>query len=157
MSTPKRGVSSKPASPERLVLYLDSSALIALILEQPWTEEVLRLVGQHPECITLDIAYAEVGSALARARWEDRLDEEGYILAVEQLDQIWLENLNILPNSVACSKMALKLAAAHAPHLRGMDSLHLAAALEQHRTLAVGFLTYDERLKSIAEALMPLP
>ena len=63
-----------------MILYLDTSSLVKLYVDEPGSEDVLRLVDQAELVTTSVVAYAEARAALARRRREK--DEKGFFLSV---------------------------------------------------------------------------
>ena len=110
-----------------MILYLDTSALVKLVVEV--------------------IAYAECRSAIARGAKAGRIDAAA---AVRSLDQVWgaVQTLDV---DLRLSTRAGELASRHL--LRGMDALHLATAIEiAAPELPVAFATFDRALAHAARA-----
>jgi predicted nucleic acid-binding protein len=135
-----------------LILYLDTSSLIKLYIEESGSSAIERLVVEASLVCTSVIAYAEARSALARLNREGSLTPEDYAVAKSDLDRDWPHYL-ALEVTPAIWRGAGDLAERHA--LRGFDSLHLASFL--HLTDAklgehVQFSSFDDRLNSAARA-----
>jgi predicted nucleic acid-binding protein len=121
------------------VVYLDTSALVKLLVEEPESAALLAFLEHHALRATSVVAEVEVLRAVRR------LDGGGAIerRAVEILGGLHLVELD---------KTVRQLAAAlPSPALRSLDAIHLASALvlgeSLHRLLA-----YDERLLQAARA-----
>jgi len=138
-------------------LYLDSSALVALFVSQPWSEEVERIALEFPYWVTHDISYAEVSGVFARHLWNGRMSEGDYQEVQARFHTIWLEGINPISSTLEVSIVARDLLKAHQPHLRAMDALHLAGALVVRRAVPIRFLTFDDRLSAIVQTLIPFP
>ncbi len=109
-----------------MILYLDTSSLVKLYVEESGTEEVQGLVGRAELVTTSVVAYAESRAALARRRREKYLTPAGFRRAKAALDADW-DSLLTLEVGEALSRSAGDLAERH--RLRGFDALHLASYL----------------------------
>lgn len=130
-----------------MILYLDTSSLIKLYIEEPGTPEVYRQIATTSLVCTSVIAYAEARSALARLCREGSLSPEEHARTKTDLDQDWKHYLMIDATSEVW-RAAGDLAEAHA--LRGCDSIHLASLLHLARTdlgEPVQFSSFDDRLR----------
>ncbi|GAC1333740.1 MAG: type II toxin-antitoxin system VapC family toxin [Candidatus Dormibacteria bacterium] len=128
------------------IAYLDSSAVVALLLEEPGrTEAVRRALAPHAFVATSMVAYAECRSALAAAGRSDRVARPLLATARARLDEVWfgLERVAVTEDRLRHAGALCDTRA-----LRGFDALHLASAL------ALGddttFLTWDQRLGDAA-------
>lgn len=108
-----------------MILYLDSSALVKLFVQEEGSQEVLDAVGRARDCYTHLIAYAEVRVALARAVRMGRATPDQLELHKSELVEIW-QALGVVIPDEALIRQAGDLAERFA--LRGYDSVHLAAA-----------------------------
>jgi predicted nucleic acid-binding protein len=133
-----------------LILYLDTSSLVKLYIEESGTQETESLVDGALLVCTSVIAYAEARSALARLHRERKLSDEEHEAAKADLDEDWPRFLAIEVTREIW-KTAGDLAEKHA--LRGFDSLHLASFLHlAHANLGepTKFSSFDDRLNSAA-------
>ena len=131
-----------------MILYLDTSALLKLYVEEPGTPDVVTLVEEAEEVATARVAYAEARAALARHRREGALLAADLRRVVRELDREW-GTYNVVDLTDPLVRAAGALAERHA--LRGYDAVHLAAALDL--TAAGGtveFAAFDERLNRAA-------
>ena len=119
------------------LLYLDSSAILKLIVSEHETAALISLLGDWPERVSSQLAQTEVLRALGRAkvsvgtfrRGEKVLDRVGLI----RIDKRILQDAGMLqPVS-----------------LRTLDAIHLATALSIRVDLAA-VVTYDRRLAEAA-------
>lgn len=130
-----------------MILYLDTSSLIKLYVEEPGTPEVyLQLAAASLVCTSV-IAYAEARSALARLCRDGLLSSEEHARTRTDLDEDWQRYL-MIDVTPEVWRAAGDLAEKHA--LRGFDSIHLASFLHLVRTdlgEPVQFSSFDDRLK----------
>lgn len=109
-----------------MILYLDTSCLVKLYINEPGTEEVRKAAGLADEVVSSLVAEAEFRSALARRR-RDRLLTSSELTALKQKFRAdWSEMIHI-QLSDGISALAGDLAESHG--LRGFDAIHLASAL----------------------------
>jgi len=137
-----------------VILYLDSSALVKLFVEEEGSEEVLAAVGSAIDCYTHLIAYAEIRAALARAQRMGRATRDQLELQKRELNEIWQAFAIVIPD-----ENLVRMAGDFAERfeLRGYDSVHLAAAhaLASRVDPAVDFrvAAFDDKLVKAARAL----
>lgn len=120
------------------LLYLDSSALVKLVLPEPETEALFELTRLWPERVSSSLARVEVLRAVRQAGEEDvvlRRAEE--VLARIGLIQIDTEILS------AATRLEPR-------ELRTLDAIHLATALSVGEQLGA-MVAYDSRLAQAAE------
>jgi predicted nucleic acid-binding protein len=131
-----------------VILYLDTSALVTLYVEESGTPRVTARVEQASAVTTARVTYAEARAALARYRREGALSPAGLRQAVRQLDEDWLA-YTIVDVGDSVVREAGALAERHA--LRGYDAVQLAAAVAVRRSGGdVEFATFDARLAAAA-------
>lgn len=107
-----------------MTVYLDTSDLVKLYVEEPGGETVAALVDRADVVATSVVAYAEARAAIDRLRRERQLTAAGAAAAVRQLDADWPHYLVVLVDD-ELARAAGHLAAAHG--LRGIDAIHLAS------------------------------
>ena len=135
-----------------MTLYLDTSSLVKLYVDEPGSDEVRGLVDRATVVATSVIAYAEARSALARLRREGALPPAAFTSIKRVLDKDWPSYLT-LDVTEAISQAAGDLAEQY--RLRGYDSVHLASFLEVARRAGAGethFSSFDDRLNRAAKA-----
>lgn len=141
-----------------MILYLDTSALVKLYVEEPLSQELTAVVAEAEAVATSLLAYAESRAAFARARREARLSAQLYRHIVEAFVEDWPRYISVEVSDLIV-KDAGDLAANRA--LRGYDALHLASALSLSKqvTASVTFLAFDRALSLAAkrEALLIHP
>ncbi len=133
-----------------MLLYLDTSSLVKLYVEEEGSDFVSNLVGTVEITATSIVAYAEARAAFSRRFRENAFTLKEYIHLKTIFDEDWNNYLilNITSNIV---KMAGNLAEKHL--LRGFDSIHLASALTLMNELATSiiFSCFDNNLKKASE------
>lgn len=134
------------------LIYLDSSAVIKLFLEEPFSDQVDAAVRtQGARCVTSDLTFAEIHGFLSRARSLGRLDPPQQRQMVEDF-RAWFASVPHIAVSFGQVQRAGTFAIQH--NLRGADAIHLVAAME---SLAVGvgrtrtFACFDQRLTREAQ------
>ena len=120
-----------------LPVYLDTSAIVKLVVAEPETDALLEALARWPDRISAALAEVEVHRALRRAGASQtdhaRADSILKGLVLLRLDDFVLT----------------RAAALEGGELRALDAIHLAAAL----TLGDdpdAFITYDARLARAA-------
>jgi uncharacterized protein len=119
------------------LIYLDSSALVKLVVTEPESEALFELLGAWPDRVSSALALTEVPRALSRG---------GFGPAERRrADQIFSHVV-----LVGLDRRILTAAASLAPlSLRTLDAIHLATALAVREDLG-GLITYDARLSVAA-------
>lgn len=134
-----------------MILYLDTSSLVKLYVEEAGSPEVRELIAGADSVATSVVAFAEVRSAFAR------LGREG-LLGPAELDEVrrgflrdWDSFLKVRVLKRIYER-AGELTEEHA--LRGFDALHLASYLEvvdqSLEEEEVRFSAFDARLSAAA-------
>jgi len=119
-----------------MAYYVDTSALVKLVVAEPETMALQNWLGEQTEpLVSSDLARAELLRATRRAA-PDRL-----LRAREVLD--------ILVLTVVGTAIFEQAGRLEPPALRTLDALHLASALDLGDDLD-GMVTYDDRLASAA-------
>ena len=135
-----------------MTVYLDTSDLVKLYVDEPGADDVRRLVGEAEVVVTSAVAYAETRATFARRRRERLMTAAESKAAIQQFDADW-PRFMVLPVDADLAREAGRLADAHA--VRGCDALHLAAFefLLGKSEDDVRFSCADARLKDAARAL----
>lgn len=136
-----------------MTLYLDTSSLVKLYLDEPGADEVTRLVADAAVVVTSTLAYPEARATMARRRRERLMTPREHIEAVHQLDLDWPRFVS-LPFDNDLALAAGRLADIHG--LRGGDAVHLAsfeAVLAAAGDDEVRFSCADDRLTRAARSL----
>ncbi len=127
-----------------MTVYLDTSALLKLYINEEGREIVVEAVKAAEVAATSTVAYAEARAGLARRLREGDFTEEEHRQAVSDLDRDWITyERQAVSNLVA--RLAGEMAERHA--LRGFDAIHLASAKRlEERFDDLRFLAFDDRL-----------
>jgi uncharacterized protein len=136
-----------------MTVYLDTSSLVKLYVDEPDADDVLRIVGEADVVATSVLAYAEARAAFARKRREKLMTPAESRAALRQLDADWPRFIAILLGD-ELGQAAGRLADAHG--IRGCDAVHLAAfenLLSQCDDEDVRFSCVDDRLSRAARSL----
>lgn len=142
-----------------MILYLDTSALAKLIVDESGSDLVEAAFHAADVCFTHPIACVEAHSAIARRRREPNgLTADAAERARSVLQSLW-QRLAQTPMDGYVLDQAIALIQRHP--LRTYDALHLAAAMWVRRTAGVEmvrFACFDGRLcdAAIAEGLRPV-
>jgi predicted nucleic acid-binding protein len=133
---------------ELLILYLDTSALIKLYIDEQ-DRDVVRTAAAMEELLAISIVgYPEARAALARKRREGNLPDGEHAAVISSLDSDWSGFSKLIVYD-ELARLAGEIAQRY--ELRGFDAIHLASAMYvavQHNDLQ--FLGFDDRLNAAA-------
>jgi predicted nucleic acid-binding protein len=120
------------------ILYLDSSAIVKLVVHEPETAGLRRLLRSWPERVSSVIARVEVARAARRVSASAARRAEAVLarLALVELDE----------------EVIKRAAGLDPPAPRTIDAIHLATVLSLGQDLGA-FCAYDPRLAEVASAL----
>jgi len=132
-----------------LRLYLDTSSLVKLYVEEQGSTLVREAVQQAEMVATSAIAYVEARAALSRRRRERYLSPSDYKRTVQEFNADWQHYIS-LEVTDPLTRKAAELAEAHA--LRAYDAIHLASArlLSERVSEQVLFSSWDSNLLAAA-------
>ena len=132
-----------------LILYVDTSALLKVYVDEEGSALVRERVGQAVGLATSAITYVEAHSALARRRHAGDLSPNDYRKAVWELSEGW-ERYHRLAVGDAVLGEAARLAKAHL--LRACDAIHLGSAvlLRSRLQADVTLASWDDELDAAA-------
>lgn len=135
-----------------MLLYLDTSALVKLYVQEAYSDVVNALQQQADVIASHQIAFVEFHAALARHYRENDLDAPTFEVLKQAFIEDWVDYLQV-ETDLSLLQSAAELAEAFS--LRAYDSVHLAAAryLQQHTTLPLVFACFDKRLNLAAKML----
>lgn len=134
-----------------MIVYLDTSALVKLYVDEAGSDEVAGSVEDARLVATSRVAYPEARAAFARRRREGGMTSAGLRRAVLALERD-LSSYVLVEVDAALAREAGDLAERRA--LRGAGAIHLASALmlSLHDPLVPRFLAFDRRLLDAAAA-----
>jgi predicted nucleic acid-binding protein len=131
-----------------MILYLDTSSLLKLYVEETGTNEVQEKSGRSDAIASSVIAYPEAHAALARRHREGALSKSELKTVLEQFRETWAHFLAVFlsaPIYLRAGTLAIKYG------LRGMDAIHLASWAELFKGGdRVEFLSHDQKLMKAA-------
>ena len=128
-------------------ILFDTSALLKRYLPEGGREAVLALVSSATQAVAAPHCKVELYSALNRVRRETQASETSYRDTCAEVERNF-SDMEVLPLSASVERNALR--ALEASAMRGMDALHVGAALAAGVDL---FVTADIRQFNGAEAL----
>jgi predicted nucleic acid-binding protein len=134
-------------------VYLDTSALAKLYIEEPESEDIERALTGRRDLLASDLGLTEVTSALARRVRDGEIDEAAARRVYRRLqldvrDGIF-RVLDLTAETHRSAERLLLTVGRNSP-LRAADALHLAIALSAGATVLI---TYDQKLTAAARAL----
>ena len=130
--------------------YWDSSALVALIVEESTSAERRALLRQDHRIVTWWGSWIECASAVNRLHREGGMDRTELGQSLEQLQALAATWLEVRPLE-RVRRRALRLLRVHP--LRSADALQLAAALiaSEEEPASLDVVTSDARLEAAAQ------
>jgi len=129
-----------------VIAYFDTSALVKLVISEDGAEQAWLLWQEAAEAMISRLAYPEALAALAAARRDHRLTDDGYEQAVAAFHACY-DHCTV----VSVADRIVNHAAEIAPQydLRAADAIHLATALAVVEPDAM-LVTWDTRLRQAA-------
>ncbi|KHD07701.1 hypothetical protein PN36_26475 [Candidatus Thiomargarita nelsonii] len=133
-------------------LYLDTSALVKIYVEESESDTVVSAIAQAETVATCVISYVETHAAFARLHREQIFTDEQFEVVKHEFVEDWEEYFQI-PFTQSLMQRAAELAEIYA--LRAYDSVQLAAAdvLFNQSEQSVIFASFDQRLNLAASRL----
>lgn len=135
-----------------MIVYLDTSSLAKLYIDEAGTPDVRALVAKARVVVTSDVAYPEMRAAMARRHREQGLSRTRFRTAKRAFEADWSSYLAVATTPTLCREAGLL---AERYRLRGFDSIHLASFVEIMRSGggSVSFSSYDAGLNRAAAAV----
>lgn len=138
-----------------MIAYLDSSALVKMIVPEPGTGLVRGVWNRASERAASTVGYTELRAAAAAANRAGRIPARDVAQLPVNIDQVW-SRVAVVAIDERLVRDASMLAERHG--LRALDAIHLGSALR----IASGptaFVAFDTRLReaAAAEGLTVLP
>jgi predicted nucleic acid-binding protein len=134
-----------------LRLYLDTSALVKLYVEEEGSSFIRQAVADAETVATSAIAYVEARAAFTCRRREKRFSSVQYGRLIQDLDLDW-DSYVLVEVSAAVIRAAATLTERHP--LRAYDAVHLASARLLAESLAPErflFASWDDDLERAAK------
>lgn len=130
-----------------MILYLETSAIAKALRPEPGHETATAALRDPDLVGTSVISYAETCAALARAT----TSAEQMAAARDELERLWGQ-VHLIPVDDAAAHAAGAVALRH--RLRGMDAIHLGAALQwaAQAGAPVTFVSWDREQRAAARA-----
>jgi predicted nucleic acid-binding protein len=125
------------------LVYLDSSALVKLVVHESGTDELRAWLSSHPAVVSSALAVTEVRRAIGRLSTRRSLSDRARLV----LDGVALLAVD---NALLEAAAGLK-----SPELRTLDAIHIASALSLGADL-LAFVSYDAR-QAVAAKRAGLP
>jgi predicted nucleic acid-binding protein len=117
-----------------LILYIDTSALVPLMIEEPSSTACGELWDAADDVATTRLTYVEAAAAVAMASRLRRIPAPTAEMGLGHLRQLW-EVVNVIELDESLMLSAARLARMH--QLRGYDAMHCAAAIALDDELVV--------------------
>jgi hypothetical protein len=128
-----------------LRLYIDTSALVKLLVREAESERVEELWLEAARRFSSSLVHVEARSALARARRVKRLTQHQYAHAKRELDDLVTE-LDLIEVTAVLVRHAGEIAERY--RLRAYDAIHLASSLALDEADLV-VATWDAELRRV--------
>lgn len=109
-----------------MIVYLDTSAVVPLLVQEPSTQICRRLWGEADERVTSRLTFVETAAALAAARRLGRLSQPEHYESWSIFVQIWPE-FDVVEVDRDLSESAARMSSSLS--LRGYDAVHCASAV----------------------------
>ena len=133
-----------------MTLYLDTSSLFKLYVEESGSDEVRQELAEAETVVTSAISYAEARAAFARVRRAGQLTPTSFSAVKRDFDSDWSRFAIVEPTVELC-RAAGELAERYG--LRGCDSIQLATFLDVAREggeSEARFSSFDRNLNHAA-------
>ena len=109
-----------------MTTYLDTSALVPLLLDEPGSAQYHLLLDRPGRVTSSMITLVEASAALSRAQRAGRLSARAFDAAQRSLDDLWTQ---ITPLPLTDPIVRFASLVAHRYQLRGYDAMQCASAL----------------------------
>lgn len=130
-----------------MILYLDTSALVKLFVDESGSDVVLSWAAEATAVACSRLGYPEAVSAFNRRLRTGSLARATYDRVLDELERRWSDVVTVILDEILAGELARR------HPLSGADAVHLAAALALHEAdLPVAFCGFDRRLNVAATA-----
>jgi predicted nucleic acid-binding protein len=132
-----------------VILYLDTSALVKLYVDEIDSNVVREAVNESALAATSELSYVELRAALARRQRERALSTGDYRRVVRDIDDDW-PNLFLITITGRLVREAAAIAERY--RLRAYEAVHLGSSLllQEHAQERVVFACWDRTLREAA-------
>ncbi len=147
-----------------MIGYLDTSAFVPLLIDEPTSEACRRFWDDADVIVSSRLLYVETAAALAQAERMGRLTVGEHLQVRRRLDQMWSEmdvidvdEQVVIPAADLAHRLALRgYDAVHAASAEQLDDDDVVSASGDQRLLAawmeLGMATYDTNQNATPEA-----
>jgi uncharacterized protein len=141
-----------------MILYLDTSALVKLYFQEPFSDDILMRWRSAEQIVTSSVAYAETLACIHRKNREENLEDALVEGLVASFQRDWISLIRVEVTDEL--NHHIQRAVGRYP-LRGFDLVHLASAMVIRERLPEDFVfaCFDEKLACAArsEGLQTFP
>lgn len=130
-----------------MILYLDTSSLVKLYVQEVHTSLVKKWVEEAEIVATCRIAYSETMSAISRRFRQGDLPEKEYDLLIAKFSNEWGQFVAVDFDELEAGRLV------NLYGLRGFDAVHLSAAKllkTSQSNISLSFSSFDEKLNVAA-------
>ncbi len=130
-----------------MILYLDTSSLVKLYLDEDHSDLVHAWAGRAEVLFTSRVALAETVAAFAKHLRQGHLTDSAFETSRKAVLSDWPSFTSVDVNEAAAAELAARLT------LRGFDAIHLAAAIDVFalsRAAPTFFSSFDRQLNQAA-------
>lgn len=132
-----------------MILYLDTSSIVKLYVEEAGAEAVRRWAGEAEVLATCRIAYPELISALNRRLRGGDISRREFRLLIDGFSTDWADFAIIDFDEIEAGRLAEKYG------LRGFDAIHLSALRllkDRDNHISLAFSSFDKELNRAADS-----
>lgn len=130
-----------------MILYLDTSSLVKLYVEEEYSDTVREWVKEAETVSTCRVAYPEAVSAFNRRFNSSDLSGDDYKVLFKRFSHEWEKFVALDFDEIEAGRLVKK----HG--LRGFDAVHLSAAKllkSDNNDISLSFSSFDKRLNEAA-------
>jgi len=133
-----------------LILYLDTSAMIKLYIQEAGSELIKEAIDTNRIIATAGIAYSEAISAFVRLTLLNSISKKDYEICKSSIKRDWA-SFFIIDVSENIIQLAADLIEKH--KIRSFDGIHLASAVLLNKQInkRVTFSSWDKKLLKSAQ------
>ncbi len=129
--------------------FWDSSALVALFIEQENSKKVISLIDSEIQSVVWWISESECISAFARLEREGKINDKQFNMLIASMNDLLLSYAQVMP-VLAVKQQVRRVLRTHP--LRCADAYQLSAAIltSNNNPQTVEFVCLDDRLRTAA-------